>query len=92
MARGFNSIVECDVCGFEYRRSIMKKNSYGLMVCPRDFDGAYDLKNHPQNKPPNISEKSFIRNARPENNNDRNAVWELANTKWEDITKYWNNV
>ena len=68
MAVGKNTIVECDVCGFEYRRNVMKKNSYGLMVCPEDFEGGYDLKNHPQNKSPRIAEDFFIRNVRPESN------------------------
>jgi hypothetical protein len=40
----------CDVCGFRYNLSELVKNSFGLMVCPTDNDGRYDLKNHPQNK------------------------------------------
>lgn len=90
MARFKNTIVECDVCGFEYRRSVMRSNSYGLMVCPKDFDGAYDTKNHPQNKSPVLREKYFLENARPENNNDRNQVWNDAELTWENINKYWN--
>ena len=90
MARGLNSIVECDVCGFEYRRSIMKKTSYGTIVCPRDYDGSYDVKNHPQNKNPVLREVHHIMNARPENNLDRNKSWEEVNTNWEDTDKYWN--
>ena len=42
----------CDVCGFRYKLRKLKKNSYGLMVCSVDYDGKYDLKNHPQNKHP----------------------------------------
>ena len=66
MAVGKNTIVECDVCGFEYRRNVMKKNSYGLMVCSQDYEGGYDLKNHPQNKSPKIAESFFIKDVRPE--------------------------
>lgn len=90
MARTLNSIVECDVCSFEYKRNVMKKNSYGMMVCPSDFEGRYDLKNHPQNKSAVLIETFHIKNARPENNLDRNKVWEQAATKWEDTDKYWN--
>ena len=46
-----NHWVLCDICGFRYKRNQMKKNSYGLLVCPTDFEGAYDLVNHPQNYP-----------------------------------------
>lgn len=44
----------CDVCGFRYKLRELKKNSYGLMVCSVDYDGKYDLKNHPQNKQKNV--------------------------------------
>ena len=44
----------CDVCGFRYKLRVLKKNSYGLMVCSVDYDGKYDLKNHPQNKQKNV--------------------------------------
>ena len=40
----------CDICGFKYKLSELQKNSYGMMVCPTDFERSYDLKNHPQNK------------------------------------------
>ena len=32
----------CDICGFAYPHRILKRNSFGLLVCPTDFDGAYD--------------------------------------------------
>jgi len=35
-------LVECDICGFGYRRSEMRKGIFGTQkgrnVCPRDFD------------------------------------------------------
>ena len=92
MAVGKNTIVECDVCGFEYKRNVMKKNIYGLMVCPQDYEGGYDLKNHPQNKNPRVAESFFIRDVRPESNVDRNLDWEGATTEWENTDKYWNTI
>ena len=52
MAVGKKSLAVCDICGFVYPHSVMKRNSYGLIVCPTDYDGAYDEKNHPQNRAP----------------------------------------
>lgn len=42
----------CDVCGFRYKLRELKKNSYGLMVCPMDYEGQYNKQNHPQNNIP----------------------------------------
>jgi len=50
----------CDVCGFRYKLRELKKNSYGLMVCSVDYDGKYDLKNHPQNKQKNVSDDENV--------------------------------
>ena len=49
MSRGktTNVLAMCDTCGFVYQRSVMRLNSYGLLVCPEDFEGQYDLKNSP---------------------------------------------
>jgi ribosome-binding protein aMBF1 (putative translation factor) len=41
----------CDRCAFEYRRREMRKESTGLLVCRSCYDGAYDSKRHPQNRP-----------------------------------------
>ena len=82
----------CDVCGYRYRLNQLRKNSYGSMVCPTDYDGRYDLKNHPQNKTPHIEERYFIKDARPENNGGRNVTWADATTEWENETGYWNLV
>jgi len=96
MPRGTNVIQECQICGFEYRRSVMKVNSSGLLVCPEDYEGSYDYKSHPQNKSPNIrKEQPWIDNARPEDTSPggggRNLVWETANLVWEETDRYWNN-
>jgi hypothetical protein len=42
----------CDVCGFRYKLRELRKNSYGLMVCPMDYEGQYNKQNHPQNNIP----------------------------------------
>ncbi len=55
-ARGDLAWYICDCCGFRYYYKDRKKTSYGTIVCDTCFDGEYDLKNHPQNFPPPISE------------------------------------
>ena len=94
MARGKYNKIVCDVCGFAYPRTVMKKNSYGVWVCPTDNDRGYDLVNHPQNKIISTIDRSmFIKDARPEFNNDRNLNWEAAVfDNWEDVDKNWNIV
>lgn len=90
MAGRINVFGICDTCGFRYKLNQLKKNSYGMMVCPTDYEGQYDLKNHPQNRSPRIEERYFIKDARPENNSDRNAEWQTITTQWENETRYWN--
>ena len=41
----------CDRCGQKYYRRQLRKESLGLVVCAACYDGAYDLKRHPQNRP-----------------------------------------
>lgn len=99
MARGKYNKVLCDVCGFSYSRTIMKKNSYGLWVCPQDNERGFDLVNHPQNKSISTIDRSmYIKNARPPLNDDRNVSWEEADAirgtvyQWELVDKNWNIV
>ena len=92
MALRKNILIECDVCGFEYRRNVMKKNSYGMLVCPEDYEGIYDSKSHPQNRTPKLEETFFIKDARPESIADRNLDWQSVTTDWEDTDKYWNMI
>ena len=80
----------CDTCGFRYELKTLKKNSYGMMVCPEDWEGSYDLKNHPQNRNARLRETNFIKNARPDPNIDRNLTWEAVTTNWENTNKDWN--
>jgi len=63
MAR--RAIAICDICGFQYSLRELKKNSYGMMVCQQDYEGKFDLSNHPQNRIANVSDDENIRDARP---------------------------
>lgn len=56
----------CDICGFRYPLVELKKNSYGMMVCPMDYEGKYDLKNHPQNRIARTTDDENIKDARPQ--------------------------
>jgi len=51
----------CDICGFKYRRSVMRKNYKGQVVCPEDFESR-----HPQELVKGIVSKMQVSNARPE--------------------------
>ena len=50
MASNKNALAMCDTCGFVYPHRVMKLNSYRMVTCPTCWEGAYDFKNHPQNK------------------------------------------
>ncbi len=91
MAVGKRAKAVCDICGFVYPHNVMKLNSYGLLVCPTDFDGAYDEKNHPQNRAPDIKDDETIRNPRP-TRSEAFTTWENQNTNWEVTTQNWNIV
>lgn len=45
-------LVECDICGFDYRFSQMRKGiakgQIGFNVCPTDFDLPHPLDNKPE--------------------------------------------
>ncbi len=66
---------------------------------PDDWDGAYDRVIHPQNKTPDMRDRSnFVMNARPDPNIDRNISWEDATQRhttiyqWELVDINWNTV
>ena len=42
----------CDRCGFEYKRRELRKESTKFVNCQDCYDGKYDAKSHPQNRPP----------------------------------------
>lgn len=82
----------CDVCGFRYRHRYLKKNSYNLLVCPTDYEGRFDLKNHPQNYAAKKSgDNMSIKDVR-EDLGGRNINWDNNNNVWADDTNYWESV
>ena len=85
----------CDISGFVYDMKVMKLNSYGMLVGPQDFDGNYDLKNHPQNRSADIRDATIVPNARPDIFG-RNVTWEAANITWDYVPTHnirkWSSV
>jgi len=84
MATNRKALAICDVCGFRYPHRVMKRNSFGLLVCPEDYEGAFDLKNHPQNKTPDVRDDTKIDDPRPDSGG-RNLTWNTANLLWDGI-------
>jgi len=97
----------CDICGFVYNHNVMRMNSYGLLVCPEDFEGQYDLKNSPLNKVPNVRDNPRVRNPRPDDGGrgitwDEYAEWvtidpitldpTVGNTHWQLANRTWNGI
>jgi len=81
----------CDTCGFVYPHRLMKLNSYGMLVCPQDFDGQYDLKNSPLNKVPDVRDNPVIRNPRPDTGG-RQINWEAATNDWDAEDRWWQAI
>lgn len=50
----------CDVCGFDYKQSQLRKRWDGAMVCNQDWESR-----HPQDQIKPRSERSNVKNARP---------------------------
>jgi len=92
MATSKNPYAICDICGFRFKHSQLKKNSYGMLVCANDWDGSYDFKNHWQNKTPNVRDSEFLKDPRPPTNFGRNINWEDDQNNWENENNYWNTV
>ena len=42
----------CDRCGFKYHARQLRQESTKLAVCEACYDGHFDIKRHPQNRPP----------------------------------------
>ena len=91
MAVGKRAKAVCDICGFVYPHNVMKKNSFGLLVCPTDYDGAFDEKNHPQNKAPDVKDDETIKDPRPPKSESFTS-WNNQETNWEATTNFWNIV
>lgn len=86
------AIAICDICGFQYPHRVLKWNSYGLLVCPTDYEGSNDLKNHPQNKTPDVRDDEYIKNPRPNFPTGDNQSWNASSSEWEDEDAYWNTI
>jgi len=56
----------CDRSGFRFPYEQRIIESTGFVVGPTESDGAYDLKNHPQNKSPVIRKEIVLEDARPD--------------------------
>ncbi len=91
MASNKNALAMCDTCGFVYAHRVMRLNSYGMLVCPQDFDGAYDLKNSPLNKVPDVRDNPMIRNPRPDTGG-RQINWEAATNNWDAEDRWWQAI
>jgi len=83
MATNRNAMAMCDQCSFVYPHREMQLSSYDTVVCQECFDGAFDLKNHPQNRAPDVRDNPAIQNPRPDDGG-RNLTWNLANFTWND--------
>ena len=88
MATKKNAIAMCDTCGFVYTQRVMRLSSYNTLQCPTCFDGQYDLKNHPQNRVPDVRDDPTIRNPRPDDGG-RNLLWDTASFAWDDSQERW---
>jgi hypothetical protein len=91
MASNKNALAMCDTCGFVYSHRVMRLNSYGMLVCPQDFDGQYDLKNSPLNKVPDVRDDPTIRNPRPDTGG-RQINWEAATNNWDAEDRWWQTI
>ena len=105
MAVNSKTLAMCDTCGFTYPHRVMRMNSYGLLVCPEDFEGQYDLKNSPLNKVPNVKDNPRVMNPRPDDGG-RGTLWNVQNswitvdpttleetrhtTKYDDANRAWD--
>ena len=91
MASNKNALAMCDTCGFVYPHRDMKMNSYGMLVCPQDYEGKYDLKNHPQNKVPDVRDNPAIRNPRHDVGG-RAVVWQNCTSNWDSENRWWQTI
>lgn len=54
----------CDVCGFKYKLSDLRKRWDGMLVCNEDWESR-----HPLDYPPSIRPNSVPEDTRPDNPN-----------------------
>ena len=74
----------CDRCGWAYDYSVRKKETSGVIVCPDCYDGQFDLLNHPQNDTPDLREREYLKEPRPETvlATTGDASWTPRQTVW----------
>lgn len=90
--RSRNVKAVCDVCGWKFKLRDLRKNSYGLLVCPTDYEGIYDSRSHPQNRAARFKAAYTVKDARPDFNTSGVKNWEDYNINWEDLNQYWNSL
>ena len=88
MASNRRAKAMCDSCSFVYDMRVMRLNSYNLLICPECFEGQYDLKNHPQNKIPDVRDNPAILNPRPDTGG-RNLTWDQSTSTYDLTEQYW---
>ena len=83
----------CDMCGFRYSSDHKRKSSYGTIQCRVCFDGAYDLKNHPQNfpYPGPFDDPKMVEDPRPEAPTEVpvTIVWSVETSSLVTIPDVW---
>jgi hypothetical protein len=85
-ASGRHAQAICDQCGWSFPYGDLRQNSYGMMVCPTDWDGGFDLANHPQLNPaPPARDAEALRNPRPDSVlvSSGDADWEPNDSRWQ---------
>ncbi|MEK9918813.1 MAG: hypothetical protein VW496_05410 [Pelagibacteraceae bacterium] len=92
MASNKNAYGLCDICGWRYPLKDLKFDTARNLVCPTDFDGAFDKINHPQNFTANLTENIVVRNPRPDPNIDRNLEWQNGSNIWNTTTQEWQSI
>tara|TARA_R110000803_G_C11788111_1_gene297620 strand:+ start:302 stop:580 length:279 start_codon:yes stop_codon:yes gene_type:complete len=90
MATKKNMFGICEVCGWRYKLSTLKKNSYGSLVCPTDFEGRHDLKNHPQNRSAPARAEGIVRGTNPEYFEERQKDYDDQSSNWNSQDTYWS--
>ena len=63
-----------------------------MLVCPTDWDGAFNLVNSPQNKSPDVRDDENIRNPRPDVNLVFDTSWNTNTNQWEAETRRWDSI
>jgi len=79
-ASGKNSVAICDRCGWKYPYKELKTETLGIRVCETCDDGAFNIIDHPQNYPADVSEDVALRYPRPDVALSTTADWEPSDS------------